>query len=143
MNREEWALLVIAAADGAPVTPVQLQKSLFLIGREFPEAVGPSFYRFVPHNYGPFDSDVYADADLLAKRGLVAIQCPPGQGWAEYSCTRAGMDRSAELRAGLDANLVDYIQQVVSWTRKQTFTGLVRAIYAKYPEFRANSVFRD
>ena len=40
MTRQDWLLLVLAAADGKPLSPLQLQKSLFLgsvdISRSFP-----------------------------------------------------------------------------------------------------------
>lgn len=142
MNRPEWALLTIAAAQGEPLSPIQLQKSLFLIGRMFPETVRDDFYSFAPYNYGPFDRAVYLDAEQLANQGLVAVQCPPGQRWAEYQATPEGLRKAAELRKELDPNILDYVPRVVGWTRSLTFQQLVRAIYNRFPEFKANSVFR-
>jgi hypothetical protein len=66
MERKHWTLLVLAAAGGDPLTPVQLQKTLFLLEKERPEVSGRNYYRFTPYAYGPFDSRVYADAEILA-----------------------------------------------------------------------------
>ena len=40
-----------------------------------------------------------------------------------------------------DSQVVKYLQDVVAWTRTFTFSALVRAVYARYPEYRVNSVF--
>lgn len=142
MNREDWALLVIAAARRGPMSPVQLQKSLFLLGQELSAAVGQPYYNFAPHNYGPFDRSVYADAELLRTRGLVAVEIAPSQRWAEYRATTDGVQRADDLAQNLSPEVNDYIQKVVNWCQSLTFQELVRAIYGKYPAFRANSVFR-
>src|SRR5436190_18669612 len=79
MEPKDWTLLVISAADSRGLSPVQLQKSLFLLERRLSEEapaekLGESFYEFVPYNYGPFDVKVYQDAEALEERGLVTIQ---------------------------------------------------------------------
>ncbi len=140
LKREDWALLAIAAADGAPLEPVQLQKALFLLGKEMPKAVGRGYYHFTPYNYGPFDQGVYADAEVLAARGLVSIDTP--RRWAVYAATAEGLRRAAEL-SGQVADAWGYLRKVVAWARGLTFQQLVRAIYAAYPDQRANSVFRE
>jgi len=143
-SREDWLLVALAAAEGAPLTPVQLQKSLFLLGQELPDAVGEDFYAFRPYNYGPFSSAVYADADRLADEGLVRIdRMEPGRNWAVYSATPEGVERALALSNGLPGQAVEYLRSAVGWTRKLTFSQLVSAIYARYPEQRANSVFVD
>ena len=73
MQKEDFLLMVVASGKDEPLTPVQLQKSLFLIGEHkdgFSE-VPQSFYDFRPYHYGPFDIRVYQDADVLAEQGLV------------------------------------------------------------------------
>ena len=62
MTRQDWLLLVLAAADGKPLSPLQLQKSLFLVGYDLARLVGSDFYTFRPFDYGPFDAAVYRDA---------------------------------------------------------------------------------
>lgn len=49
---------------------VQLQKSLFVLGRRRAKDLGGDFYNFQPYDYGPFDASVYHDADALPLAGL-------------------------------------------------------------------------
>src|SRR5258707_9223608 len=73
MERPDWTLLATKFANQSGLSPVQLQKALFLLGKEMPKSVGDDYYHFVPHNYGPFAKDIYSDADALAREGLIAI----------------------------------------------------------------------
>lgn len=141
MEREDWTLLAIASAGGQAVTPVQLQKILFLLGSKLPDAVGREFYQFEPYNYGPFDVTVYRDAEALAARGLVATQAAPGQRWTSYAATPAGLRRAEQVRRGANTDAVAYLSKVVAWARALSFSDLVKAIYREYPAFRARSIF--
>ena len=141
LQAKDWTLLAISFA-GREISPVQLQKSLFLLGQELPNAVEPGFYHFGAYNYGPFSGPVYRDAEALADEGLVAISNPPGQRWREYSVTLEGRDRAKSLESSGPANGVAYLRDVVAWTRELSFQELVRAIYKASPHMRENSVFQ-
>lgn len=142
LQNRDITLLVIDAAGNSGLTPIQLMKSVFLIGKsEFPE-LPPHFYSFSPYNYGPFDSDVYRDAEVLEGEGMVVEVQEAGRNWAKYVITTVGSKRAEELRSQVGPQFSAYITEVVDWVQSLTFSGLLRAIYAKYPEFRANSVFQ-
>jgi uncharacterized protein len=141
MRRRDWALLAIAAADGEPLSPVQLQKSLFLLGQEMGDLVGQPYYQFSPYNYGPFDSSVYRDAAQLAEAGLVTVSRPAHLRYNEYRATPGGLALAGDLRQQASAAAVEYLHTIVDWARSLQFADLVQAIYAKYPDFRVNSVF--
>lgn len=141
MNRKDWLLLVIAAAKGDRLSPVQLQKTVFLLGKKYPEAVGEDFYEFIPYAYGPFCVDVYRDAEDLDQLGLVAVQPSQYGHWREYRITPVGMNRAEEL-GHTNHKVVEYLEKKVKWAKSQNFQTLVRKIYDKYPEYRVNSVFQ-
>jgi uncharacterized protein len=142
MDRKDWLVLAIDAAGNGGLTPAQLQKSLFLLGREMPTNVG-DFYHFSPYNYGPFSKQVYDDTEEAARIGFVDIGQVPGARYSEYTITWRGRDFAAELRDRADPRAVNYLERVVTWAKRQSFSELVRSIYRKYPEFRVNSVFQD
>ena len=50
---------------------------------------------------------------------------------------------STQSRVKLISNKqgVSYLEKVVDWVSSLSFPELVRAIYAKYPQYKANSVF--
>jgi hypothetical protein len=74
MNRRDVVLAMLTCAEGRPYTPVQIQKAIFLVCENLPKLVdrGPSF-KFEPYDYGPFDSDVYAEAEILQAEGCAVI----------------------------------------------------------------------
>ena len=144
MTKKDWTLLVVAAAR-SPLQPVQLQKVLFLIGEELSSTQRKtrSFYKFEPYDYGPFCSEVYADADLLAEDGFLQIGRPPGQSYRVYGITSVGMERADELREDLDDSVRHYLDKIVLWVSGLNFRQLVSWIYHKYPRMRENSIFQD
>jgi hypothetical protein len=141
MNRVDWNLLVLAAAEGKFLTPAQFQKILFLLQKKFGDVI-PGGYSFRSYNYGPFDADVYSDADSLESKGLAYINRTPG-GWRVYGATEAGLEKAKSLAKEADPKALDYAKKVVNWARNLSFSDLVRAIYEAFPEMKANTIFKD
>lgn len=143
LERSDWNLLVLAAAEGQRLEPVQLQKALFLLEKAFPEAVTQSgYYNFRPYNYGAFDSAVYEDAERMEHQGLTQIT-RVSAGWNEYAASSRGIAKAKELQSAADPRVIDYIRRVVAWVRSLSFADLVRAVYNAYPETKVNSIFKD
>ena len=82
-------MLAISFAQGKGLSPVQLQKALFLLGKQFPSAVGEEFYNFVAYNYGPFDKSIYWDTEELAQQGYVSVS-ESGPGLRKFAPTPEG-----------------------------------------------------
>jgi hypothetical protein len=141
MDRKDFVLMVVAAGEDTPLTPVQLQKSLFLIEKNLP-SVPDHFYEFEPYHYGPFDADVYSDADTLEGEGLLLSMRSSKGTWTDRMITPSGLRRAEEVEEGLPENVRKYIHDVVKWAQSLTFTDLVRSIYTQYPNYKQNSVFR-
>jgi len=143
MDRKDIVLLVIESASDEGLSPLQLQKSLFIVGQSNLAGLPADFYTFHPYNYGPFCEEVYQDTDTLVKEGMVFSIPVAGQSWAKYAITPRGKDRSKGIRKENNVGLVKYISETVQWVSSLTFSELLRAIYAKYPEYSANSVFHE
>jgi hypothetical protein len=143
MKRRDLVLAALAAADGRPYTPVQIQKALFLISQNVPETVteAPRF-NFVPYDYGPFDQDVYSETEALA-RGGEAVIAPSGSGrWNTFAASDAGLEHGKQILAAMPERSRKYIIEVSQWVRAKSFSGLVRSIYDAYPSMKAKSIFR-
>lgn len=138
-----WIVLALAKAEGHSLTPVQLQKSLFLLGERRAKAVQKPFYRFRPYDYGPFDAHVYHDADALAAEGLLVVDQSRGRSLREYRLTEEGVAVAQALEAETPDEALNYLGEVVPWAQRLSFNELVRAVYDEYPKMRANSVFQD
>jgi len=144
LRGRDWTLLAIACAEGAPLTPVQLQKVLFLLGERQKKVVGSGFYHFRPYNYGPFSPDIYRDAETLESEGLVQIdRDAPQRTWALYRATPEGLRWAQELAATIPPVSSDYLRRLVEWARSLSFHQLVSAVYRAYPTQRARSIFID
>ena len=139
MTRHDWLLLVLAAAEGDTLSPLQLQKSLFLVGQGLAGLAEADFYDFQPRDYGPFAAAVYHDAEYQQLQGLVAIR-PHSRTKREFSLTAAGSSRAQTLVVELHSDAVRYCRGVVQWVQSQTFQGLTQAVYEQFPAFATRSV---
>ena len=72
MKREDLLLRIIAAAQGERLTPAQLQKVAFLLGKQYADQMPGDYYEFEKYDYGPFFASDF-------------IGMPPGAGTAQWS----------------------------------------------------------
>ena len=141
-TKKDWVLFALALANGRPVSPVQIQKIIFLFDKLFHDAVLPdNFYEFVPDNYGPFCGDIYDDIRRLESEGSVAISKVPKGNYFQYAATSDGIELGLEFGSKLPEAIFNHARNIVRWVLAQSFRSLVTAIYARYPEYKAKSVF--
>jgi hypothetical protein len=135
---------MLSLAEGAPFTPVQIQKAMFLASDKVPGAFDRySRYDFQPYDYGPFDWQVYADVEELERRGLAQINQQPGTRWRTYAATQRGVMEGRCLARQLSEDQHTLLTRIVQLVRSLSFNDLVSAIYRAYPGMRERSVFRD
>jgi len=142
VERKDVTLLAIESASDGGLSPIQLQKSLFIVGQSHLPGLPSSFYTFYPYNYGPFCEEVYQDTDALVEEGMVFSVPVTGQSWSKYTITPKGRVKAEEIRKETSRELSTYIKETVEWVNSLTFDELLRAIYAKYPAYSTNSVFQ-
>ena len=141
LNNKEWILLVLALVEEKSLTPIQLQKCLFLVGRKI--STGKDYYNFKPYDYGPFALEIYRDAEELEKEGLINIVYASNFRWKLYSITPKGKKVVDEIEKRVLQSNIDMINtEIVGWVLEKGFRELVKKIYQKYPDFAVNSVFR-
>lgn len=142
LRNRDITLLVIAAAGDTGLTPVQLMKSVFIVGQSGLSDLPSNFYPFFAYNYGPFHPDVYRDVEALVNEGLVLEIREADRNWSKYAITSAGLRFADNLKRQVAREFSDYINEVINWVQSLTFNQLLQAIYAKYPKMRENSVFQ-
>lgn len=142
MKRKNWPLLALAASESGRLTPLQVQKALFLLGQELGAVVDDDYYHFVPYHYGPFDTAIYQDLEDLVDAGLVQKVRSEHHTGKDYELTDAGHKKVTSLKRDVPHNAMDYLRDAVEWMKPLSFSQVVSAIYRKYPKFRVNSVFR-
>jgi len=143
MDRRDWLLLLLGMSepDGShppPVDRVRVMKCLFVLGETVEGVKDGDYYDFTPYNYGPFDSAVYRDADQLGVSGL--IQDVKVNGSKAYLATPEGVERAKQLEKDHPKEAA-FLLKVRTWANRLPFAELLKAIYKRWPEQRANSVF--
>lgn len=138
-RREVIVAGLAAAGQNVTFTPVQVQKLFFLIDHEASHLVDGPHFTFQPYDYGPFDSRVYDELFFLEKQGHVNVL--PGR-YRLYMLTEPGFAEGWRILSALPAATKEFIENTAHWVRGLSFQQLVSAIYQKYPEMRANSIFQ-
>jgi hypothetical protein len=141
LNRRDLVLAILAASGGRPYTPVQIQKSVFVICDQLPDLISGLTFSFRPYDYGPFDSDVYSEISMLQHAGEAIIAPAPFGNWNTYAASDAGVIRGQKLLDQIGTRR-EYIEKISAWVRSLGFNSLVKSIYEAYPEMKANSIFR-
>src|SRR5258706_4256867 len=137
----DFVLAAMAPGRGYHYTPLQVQKLLSLLDRQIPEHVGGPHFRFEPYHYGPFDRSVYTQLDLLAARGLAAIDNTVSP--RRFALTAGGAAIGTAALNTLTPLTQDFIHRTSNFVRTQNFSSLVSAIYKAFPDMRVNSVFQS
>ena len=142
MINDADVVLLVARASRQVISPVQLQKAVFLVSRADLDGLPEQIYAFQPYHYGPFDSDVYSDAEKLHMQELL-LRSPSRNGaWTDTIITPKGWERTDELHSELPDGTVNQIEQIVRTVQALEFSELLRHIYDKHPDFQINSVFQ-
>jgi CubicO group peptidase (beta-lactamase class C family) len=141
MENKDVVLLMVDAIGGV-VTPVQLQKSVFLVSTEGLDGIPASLYDFQPYHYGPFDRQVYTDADRLYQDALVLRTSSRDGAWTDTMIMRDGWESAQKLRKGLPPKTRERIDAIADLVRSKSFPELVKYVYEKFPKYRENSVFQ-
>ncbi len=142
LERRDWVLLALLVARGYSLTPVRLQKSLFLLrergGLRDPDA----FYEFEPYAYGPFSREIYDDAATLGRERKVVAFPSSRESSRRYALTAQGLEAANALVSDDQESAgLEYLRRAVEWTEGQSFAQLVNSIYAHFPKYKENSVF--
>jgi hypothetical protein len=166
-NRKDFLLLLLAAAGGEPVVGVtRMLKYAFLLQVQYhwAERFGISDpYSFEAYDYGPFDSQIYDDLQLLenvglikaeptntpeplAERGELARQAlesgtsdPEVVPWESedavrrYSLTSKGVHFVERLT--LDALAKRELEELKGSWNHRSLTELLRWLYKTYPDY--------
>ena len=143
LTRQDWLLLALSKSPDGRMSPVQIQKALFLFGQEAGGLIGTKFYSFKPYDYGPFDAAIYDDLRRMKNEGHVGEEWRPGRNWKDYMITEAGQNVASGLDKDGESRLTEFLGRIVEWVKARSFSDLLRSVYAAYPDFAVNSVFRD
>lgn len=103
--------------------------------------IGGARFNFEPYDYGPFDKGVYEVLEVLSFDELVQIN--GSKRYNYYSLTTEGFNAGQTALNSFSPETKKFIVETANWIKSLTFEQLVAAIYKKYPDMKANSVFKS
>lgn len=132
MTKKDIILYVLSIASDNTLSPVQIQKLLFLIDKEC--NIGKHFFKFVAYDYGPFDKTIYNELDELVKSDDVDVLI--SHGVRQYKLIN---HKITQLEFTDDVS--EKIKQLCEFVKSCSFKELLVDIYKKYPEMAKNTAF--
>jgi uncharacterized protein YwgA len=143
LTPRQETLLVFLGSGEKELDPIRVQKGLFILAQETPEAWLPSEarYRFEPYRYGPYSAEIYHDLDRLEGLGHVTASRIIGQSWNYYSLTPEGQELARSIAEGMDNRAVQYLRRLRDFVGELSFRKLLTTVYEHYPAYAVNSLF--
>lgn len=142
LERKDWLVLFLGLpAESYPVDQIRVMKGMFLWSKEGPQEA-QQLYRFEPYNYGPFDTTVYRDLDVLESEGLIGVESYVGNRQRRYFLTPAGEQRASQLSARVLPKAMAKLRDIKRHVTSLPFADLLKSIYQRYPDYAVNSVAR-
>jgi len=123
--RRGWLLLAIAVSGASGLSPVQLQRSLFLVCQKREEQVGPDFYEFESYGSGSASTALYADIDALVATGDIVKEWVPESSCSTFRLSDAGRARAADFRRKMKKEALEGLEDAVTWVKEQSYQEMV------------------
>lgn len=139
MERKDWIMVLIHAAEDRHLDRVRIVKGLFLLSQESPDTLD-NFYSFYAYLYGPFSDEIYSDLDELLEENLVAMDSNIAPAWSQYRLTEKGTARAKEIWESLSKPVQQKISEIVKNVLSLSFSKLLTYVYEKYPDYAKESV---
>jgi uncharacterized protein (DUF488 family) len=132
LTRQKTVLSLLTQA-GRPLSPTVFVKLVFLLRHETGLERDPSFYDFVPYNFGPFSFTLYWDLGSLRQNGYVTTE--------EERIALCGrtLDLSEKEAEELPSSIQTAVADVLSRYGRMNQKALIRDVYSRYPWFALNS----
>jgi uncharacterized protein YwgA len=168
-NRKDFVLLLLQAEGEAPIAGVtRLQKYLFLLQEQYgwmTRVTTGEPYHFKAYDYGPFDSQLYDDLELLENVGLIASsptdepESRAEEGELEFLAFESGTSdpevapttsedvvrqyrltskgREFAQNLDLDEKGREQVEALKKEWNDRPLTSLLKSVYSQYPSFAA------
>jgi hypothetical protein len=117
-----WLLLAIVMSGKTGLSPVQLQRSLFLVAQKREEQVGAGFYEFEEANgAAPTSPALYADIDALVATAHVVKEWMPELSASVFRLSDTGWALAEELRSKVKKDALPGPEDAVAWVKEQSY----------------------
>ena len=141
MDTDTFVCTALAAGGpNAMYGIMQVQKLLFLLDQEMQTLTGGPHFTWKAGAYGPISTAAGERLDALERQGQ-AVRLRTRGGENVHLLTQAGYAQGRATLDTLDEMGRAELEQRAQWVRAHSFTEIVSAVCARYPEMGANAVF--
>ena len=125
-TRRGWLLLVLSMSGKGGLSPLQLQRSLFLVAQKREEQVGAGFYEFEEGNgSAPTSPTLYEDIDALGAAAHVEKEWRPDLSASMFRLSDTGWAWSEDLRRKVRKDALSGLEDAVAWVKEQSYLELI------------------
>lgn len=147
LNPEELVLVLMHYSDGSIPGALYLQKLVFLTVHEDERRRNAlqGKVRFRPLNFGPYSESIRKAVANLEKQGFIVSRTQLANKYNQevFMLTDSGRIRSAEHLSRLSPEANDYVRTLCLAAKQLGYSGILRYVYSKYPEFTSKSQIKD
>jgi len=141
---EEWILVLMYSRKDKPIRgKLMLVKQMFLLTKEIVPKLNEKL-KFYPYDYGPY-STVLARTlnELIKQKKIIHKIIKEGYLREEFELTEKGREEGKRVFSKVPTEIQDRVINLRKSTDQLGYTGIVRYVYSKYPEYKVFSQIED
>lgn len=146
ISREQLVLLVLALANGRPMSRTRFQKSIYEIQEELPASLLSSKFPYRASNFGAYTEVPYQVAVEYAGEGLVGLgELAERDNYpSDYAATQLGIQVGRSYGSDFPDDVLTWMQFTVNRWLENAVNDSLERVYDRYPDSAVNSkVVRD
>ena len=129
----ERTVLSLLTQIGEPLSKTVFVKLVFLLRHETTLKNVPSFYDFVPYQFGPFSFTLYRELERLQQNGYVTTE------EERIALCESTLGQTQKETEELTVSIKSAVTQIVGQYGQLSQKALVRNVYCRHPWFALNS----
>lgn len=145
--RDAILVILYAQKDKPIYSRTMLFKEIFLLYKEIIEKYRDSFIiqnpKFFGFKFGPYSFELAEAIKQLYWSGFINIEGKPNTKREKFELTPKGLKETKKIFETLPKNVQDEIREMrIGWDQLG-IDGILRYVYAKYPEYTDKSKIKD
>jgi len=145
ISPEDWILIFLYAGPDRETTrpsilgTLMFTKQFFVFVKEIKEDLEGTF-KFIPYYYGPYSVFLQRQLDTLSKNGYIEVV--ENEGRKDFIIAEKGIEKIKNLYGALDKGTKIKIENLRREATQLGYSGVLRYVYSRYPEFTTASKIR-
>lgn len=142
---DEWILILLYAQKGKPITGrLMFVKQAFLLAKDVFPSVEERF-KFYPASFGPYSKEFAKSVNKLIEKGDISLEVNKERDTVIYRfrLSENGEESAKNAFNKLSDNYKNIIRRKRRGWDQLGYTGIVRLVYTKYPEYAISSKIKE